>query len=85
MSCSGRGAHDHVAWTFDLTGGPFLELYGILFGITIVAGFLIPRWLRPDGYAGRVTDTANSPISRAALRASLTRLWLACSRHARSS
>jgi uncharacterized protein (TIGR04222 family) len=42
---------------FDLTGGPFLQLYTILFGITIVAGFLIPRWLRPDGYAGRVTDT----------------------------
>ena len=42
---------------FDLTGGPFLELYAILFGITIVAGFIIPRWLRPDGYAGQVTDT----------------------------
>lgn len=42
---------------FDLTGGPFLELYAILFGVTIVAGFVIPYWLRPDGYAGRVTDT----------------------------
>lgn len=41
---------------FDLAGGPFLQLYGILFGIAIIAGFLIPRWLRPDGYAGRVTD-----------------------------
>jgi uncharacterized protein (TIGR04222 family) len=43
--------------SFDLTGGPFLQLYAILFGITIIAGFIIPRWLRPDGYAGRVTDT----------------------------
>jgi len=42
---------------FDLTGGPFLELYAILFGVTILAGFLIPRWLRPVGYAGQVTDT----------------------------
>ena len=41
---------------FDLAGGPFLQLYGILFGIAIIAGFVIPRWLRPDGYAGRVTD-----------------------------
>lgn len=42
---------------FDLAGGPFLQLYGILFGLAIIAGFVIPRWLRPDGYAGRVTDT----------------------------
>src|SRR5689334_5036403 len=41
---------------FDLTGGPFLQLYAILFGITIIAGLVIPRWLRPGGYAGRVTD-----------------------------
>ena len=41
---------------FDLTGGPFLQLYGMLFGITIVAGFLIPRWIRPGGHAGLVTD-----------------------------
>ncbi|MEO8374706.1 MAG: TIGR04222 domain-containing membrane protein [Sphingomonas bacterium] len=42
---------------FDLAGGPFLQLYGILFGIAIIAGFVIPRWLRPDGSAGRVTET----------------------------
>jgi len=41
---------------FDLTGGPFLELYAILLGIAIIAGLIIPHWLRPDGYAGRVTD-----------------------------
>ena len=41
---------------FDLAGGPFLQLYGILFGIAIIAGLLIPRWLRPNGYARRVTD-----------------------------
>lgn len=34
---------------FDLTGGPFLQLYGTLFAIAIVAGFLIPRWLRIEG------------------------------------
>ena len=41
---------------FDLTGGPFLELYAILLGIAIIACLIIPHWLRPDGYAGRVTD-----------------------------
>ena len=41
---------------FDLTGGPFLELYVVLLGIAVIAGFIIPGWLRPDGYAGRVTD-----------------------------
>ncbi|MEZ0241901.1 MAG: TIGR04222 domain-containing membrane protein [Sphingomonas sp.] len=34
---------------FDLTGGPFLQLYGILFGLTLIAGWIIPRWLRPEG------------------------------------
>lgn len=42
---------------FDLTGGPFLQLYGTLFAMTIAAGFLIPRWLRPEGRPGRVTGT----------------------------
>jgi uncharacterized protein (TIGR04222 family) len=34
---------------FDLTGGPFLQLYAILFVAAVVAGFVIPRWLRPEG------------------------------------
>jgi uncharacterized protein (TIGR04222 family) len=34
---------------FDLTGGPFLQLYGILFALTFGAGLIIPRWLRPEG------------------------------------
>ena len=41
---------------FDLTGGPFLQLYGALLVLTIIAGFLIPRWLRPEGRAPRNTD-----------------------------
>lgn len=34
---------------FDLKGVPFLHLYWALLAIAIVAGFLIPRWPRPDG------------------------------------
>jgi len=41
---------------FDLTGGPFLALYGVLMVAVIIAGFAIPRWLRPDGNNTRVTD-----------------------------
>ena len=41
---------------FDLTGGAFLALYGVLFIATVVAGFAIPRWLRPDGGSGRTSD-----------------------------
>lgn len=41
---------------FDLTGGPFLALYGVLMIATIIAGFVIPRWLRPDGNSARATD-----------------------------
>lgn len=41
---------------FDLTGGPFLTLYGALLVCTIIAGFIIPRWLRPDGSTMRITD-----------------------------
>jgi uncharacterized protein (TIGR04222 family) len=41
---------------FDLTGGPFLMLYGGLLAVTIVAGFAIPRWLRPEGRTARITD-----------------------------
>lgn len=42
---------------FDLTGGPFLQLYGVLLVCTIIAGFFIPRWLRPEGRTPRNTDT----------------------------
>ncbi|MDG2532417.1 TIGR04222 domain-containing membrane protein [Sphingomonas sp. HITSZ_GF] len=42
---------------FDLTGGPFLQLYGVLLVLTIIAGFLIPRWLRPEGRTPRRIDT----------------------------
>src|SRR4051812_32771584 len=41
---------------FDLTGGPFLLLYGWMLIATIVAGFAIPRWLRPEGRDQAVTD-----------------------------
>ena len=41
---------------FDLAGGPFLSLYLILLAITLVAGFLIPRRLRPAGRRQQVTD-----------------------------
>ncbi len=42
---------------FDLTGGPFLFLYGALLVVTIIAGFSIPRWLRPEGRTPRNLDT----------------------------
>lgn len=38
---------------FDMTGGPFLQLYGILLVLVIVAGFIIPRWLKPEGRTAR--------------------------------
>ena len=41
---------------FDLTGGPFLALYLFLLVVTVVAGFVIPRRLRPEGRIRRVTD-----------------------------
>ena len=41
---------------FDLTGGPFLLLYGALLVFTIVVGIAIPRWLRPEGRAPRNPD-----------------------------
>lgn len=41
---------------FDLTGGAFLALYGVLLVVTIVAGVAIPRWLRPEGRQARLTD-----------------------------
>lgn len=41
---------------FDLTGGPFLILYGALLVVTIIAGFTIARWLRPEGRTPRNID-----------------------------
>lgn len=41
---------------FDLTGGPFLMLYGGLLVAAIVAALVIPRWLRPEGRPGRAAD-----------------------------
>ena len=41
---------------YDLAGGPFLKLYIVLLALTIVAGFLIPRWLKREGHPGLVTD-----------------------------
>lgn len=42
---------------FDLTGGPFLALYTVLLILTVVAGIVIPHWLRPEGRLARITDT----------------------------
>ena len=41
---------------FDLAGGPFLTLYGVLLGMAVLAGFAIPRWLRPTGRSVRGVD-----------------------------
>ncbi len=41
---------------FDLAGGPFLTLYIVLLVATVIAGFLIPPWLRPEGRSGRASD-----------------------------
>ncbi len=41
---------------FDLTGGPFLLLYGALLIFTIIVGIAIPRWLKPEGRAPRNPD-----------------------------
>jgi len=41
---------------FDLTGEPFLVLYIVLLLAAVVAGFVIPRRLRPTGRAQPVTD-----------------------------
>jgi len=42
---------------FDLPGGPFLQLYGVLLVLTLAAGFFLPRWLRPEGSTPRNLDT----------------------------
>jgi uncharacterized protein (TIGR04222 family) len=41
---------------FDLTGGPFLLLYGVLLLLATIAAFRIPQWLRADGRAGQSLD-----------------------------
>lgn len=41
---------------FDMTGGPFLQLYFILFILTVVAGIAIPRWLRSEGRSPRTVS-----------------------------
>jgi uncharacterized protein (TIGR04222 family) len=41
---------------FDLTGGPFLLLYGLMLVAAIAAGALIPRRMRPEGRRQEVTD-----------------------------
>jgi uncharacterized protein (TIGR04222 family) len=41
---------------FDLTGEPFLTLYIVLLLAAVVAGFVIPRHLRPPGRAQSLTD-----------------------------
>lgn len=56
---------------FDMTGGPFLVLYGVLLVFTIVAGFAIPRWLRP---AGRETARTKDPLELAWLAGGQTRV-----------
>lgn len=40
----------------DWTGGPFLQLYAVLFVAAFAAGIIVPRWLRADGRAGRPVD-----------------------------
>jgi uncharacterized protein (TIGR04222 family) len=41
---------------FDLTGGPFLALYSTLFACTLLAAFVIPRLMRPEGRARTVGE-----------------------------
>jgi len=41
---------------FDLPGPAFLQLYLILLVLALVAGFMIPRWLRPEGNDAYLTD-----------------------------
>ena len=46
---SGRRTKNMSLGPFDLTGGPFLILYIVLLVATVIAGFVIPRRLRPQG------------------------------------
>lgn len=39
---------------FDLTGGPFLALYGVLLVMAGIVSLLMPHWTRPEGRPGRI-------------------------------
>jgi uncharacterized protein (TIGR04222 family) len=41
---------------FDMTGGPFLMLYLVLFILAFAASLIIPRRMRPEGRRQNVTD-----------------------------
>ena len=41
---------------FNMTGTPFLILYGVLLMVTIIAGIAIPRWLRTEGRRQPIDD-----------------------------
>lgn len=41
---------------FDMSGAPFLILYPVLLAVALVAGFVIPWQMRPDGRLQSVTD-----------------------------
>ena len=41
---------------FDLKGPEFVALYLVLAVVTAIAGVVIPRWLKPAGAAGSLTD-----------------------------
>lgn len=41
---------------FDLPGEQFLLLYLVLLGVAVLAGLVIPRWLRPEGRRQVVED-----------------------------
>ncbi len=40
---------------FDLNGGQFLALYAVLLGLAALVGFILPRWLRPQGADGQAS------------------------------
>ena len=42
---------------FDLTGPAFLQLYLILLVMTVIAGLVIPYWLKPEGHDAPLTQT----------------------------
>ena len=41
---------------FDLPGHQFLQVYAVGMVLTLIAGLILPRWLRPEGRAPRVVD-----------------------------
>jgi uncharacterized protein (TIGR04222 family) len=41
---------------FDLTGGPFLALYAVLFVLACLTSLWISSWLRPEGRYGSVSN-----------------------------